>query len=301
MILLLIASLTSAHAAAPICRPGAFLNVDKPLIEACSADAQAQGRDYLVKWIEERVRICQLNGQYLPDTTAPCLKEAISASAEVLACKDSPRRYTEAVDLDHTQRIARAEGFPKAEVPPHVKKLFLQLAKAADAHFGSKFSAPDWEIWAYEHDIPNATAGAGGKILISTAFWAGKNPWPESELAAILAHEISHVKREHSVELGCLALEWIGGENTLRDASETFSEDLANGFPRKEAWKKLSHRIEYDADRDAITVLEKAGLYPGAMASALGRLVTKSPGMPSGSHPEMEDRVKRAQETARGK
>lgn len=265
------------------------------VIQSCQKDSQAQGREHLSSWVEEQVRNCaglnygpENRGSYLE-----CISQTVASAENVLTCTSSPERYKQAVEHDVTLIGYTFKENAEVEVPEEIQTLFLKLAKAAEAELGVQFSQPEWKLRGFANSKYAASAGAGGRVVASSALWSGAAPLAEDEIAAILSHEISHVLREHSVLLGCQAVEWIGAENTIAEASQTFHEDLSEGYPRKAAWKSLSQKLEYEADHLALGVLARAGYDPQAMGRALAKLIPQaSGGFSRGSHPDMEDRIR---------
>ena len=155
-------------------------------------------------------------------------------------------------------------------------------------------------------DNPNFNAFAlpGGYIYIYSGLF---NKIDESELAAILAHEIGHVAAKHAVKkmqsaLGYnfligLALAGLGQKSPawtqeISRASDIVYDLLSRGYGRED---------ELLADKLAVKYLRSAGYDPYGMVRAL-ELLKKDKG-PSGrifevlsTHPRMEERIRKVKE-----
>jgi beta-barrel assembly-enhancing protease len=127
----------------------------------------------------------------------------------------------------------------------------------------------------------NAFAAPGGLIMISRGMVrCCKN---EDELAAVLAHEISHVEHQHGLKairkgrltsalttLGSAAGKSLAGQD-LAQVTEAFAGSITditstmmnNGYSRT---------TEYEADKGAVAILQKAGYPPSALLSLLDQM-----------------------------
>ena len=265
-----------------------------PVMAACLSEGASQGLSQFPSWLADERRICSYL-QHAPQgrDIRTCEARVVALARSVLECPSSPVRQREAVALDLVQITSYFGGFEKVPAPDWLQKQFDSLVDVANQNFKFRFGKPNWKLIVYENKAVNATASADGTILISRAFWSDpETAYPRDEIEAVLAHEIGHVLRDHSLKLGCLAIEWIGPENTIQTATEAFREDFHDGFPRKEAWKKMSQAFEYDADAMSARLLKRAGRDPQAMVRVLNRMRPKDGGgFASGSHPEMDERI----------
>lgn len=159
-----------------------------------------------------------------------------------------------------------------------------------------------WHFVILDDSIVNAFAAPGGYIFITLgALELAKN---EDELAAVLAHEIAHVRRGHalgsikksrissvykealtsSVELDQQAL---GG---LAQAFDGAMDDMLDSM----LVKGYSRETEFEADAVGMEIMAKAGYNTDAFVAYLDRLqrqqVTGSGGF-SATHPKASDRV----------
>lgn len=148
----------------------------------------------------------------------------------------------------------------------------------------------------------NAFAAPGSFILVTRGLLRCAET--EDELAAVLAHEIGHIQREHAL----LAIQKSRNEKFLAvvgtEAAKTAAGDqraqvgeildgmaddvlgqLKNGY---------SQTQESEADNDGVTILKAAGYDPTAMISLLNKMETQlKPGVAdfSSTHPKTSVRI----------
>jgi predicted Zn-dependent protease len=164
-----------------------------------------------------------------------------------------------------------------------------------------------YRFLAFEDDNPNAYATPGGMILISTGMLKLCNN--EDELAAVIAHEIEHVVRDHPMNavnkdtkkraLITIAKFYLakGAEestnidpgiisamvNVMGDMASDITEVLNNGYERG---------TEYDADKGAVMTLHIAGYSVNALKIIISKLPYEEENSLYGSnHPSPEDRI----------
>jgi len=148
----------------------------------------------------------------------------------------------------------------------------------------------------------NAFACPGGTIFITKGLLATCSS--EDELAAVLAHECTHVANKDGINsiskarwtevftaMGTEAARMYGGiagnlvplfEGSIDDVFKTM---VVNGYSRT---------AEYAADAGAVATLTKAGYDPGAMAAMLEKLLAKDKATNSGifkTHPPTNERL----------
>lgn len=154
-------------------------------------------------------------------------------------------------------------------------------------------------------DIPdiNAFAAPGGLIMVSRGMLRCCKT--EDALAGVLAHEIGHVELNHGLQaidksrltaaatiLGTEAAKNLGGKD-LADLTKTFESSISDitstvmnsGYARK---------FEFQADKAAVTILERAGYSPNGLVSMLQQMERNL--KPGGhdfakTHPAPADRV----------
>jgi predicted Zn-dependent protease len=157
----------------------------------------------------------------------------------------------------------------------------------------------EYHFAVIDSDIPNAFAAPGGYIY----FYAGllKEMETESELAAVVAHEVSHVVARHSVRrmqtaLGAsLAYQLVFGE----DASEAVNAAIGVGLSL--ALSGYSRSAEREADQFGIIYMREAGYNPNGALNMFETLASLGDGgQPNvfeqmlSSHPDTQERIANA-------
>ncbi len=146
-------------------------------------------------------------------------------------------------------------------------------------------AVPDVEMFGVRDPEINAFAMPGGYIGVNTGLIVAADS--ESELAAVLAHEIGHVVQRHIARgmtqqnqngmvmlaslAGALLAALAGGGGNLAMGVAAFGQAAAInrqlGFSRD---------AEREADRAGLQMLTKAGYDPGGMAQMFARLMNAS-------------------------
>lgn len=283
-----------------LCSPKLLTSPDfyTSAIKVCQTESKHYGYNFLNRWIEEKHSHCQL---FYPNSSSDehreCLSNILNFSNDVLTCQSSLHRHQEAVQYDSellAQLIQGNGGL--ATIPEIIQKRFDHLVKSTEQSYSFKFS-PKWSLKSYQGKVANAHAGAGGEIVVSAALWNGETPFSVDEITAILAHEIAHVLKDHSLRLGCSAMEWVGSEFSISEISKVFREDFSTATERGRAWTEKSQSYEFEADKVATRILKKAGINPRAMAMALEKLKPKTDSnFTTGSHPTFDLRIQQALE-----
>lgn len=153
----------------------------------------------------------------------------------------------------------------------------------------------DWQVNVITDETVNAWCMAGGKIVVYTGIIDALK-LTDSQLAAVIGHEISHALREHSREqysrsvmtgIGVTAVSVIAGLSDTGAALLSTAADVALSLPFSRSQEteadnvgtELMARAGYDP-REAVVVWEK-------MSSAEGR------GVPEvlSTHPSNESRI----------
>ncbi len=135
-----------------------------------------------------------------------------------------------------------------------------------------------YHFLALDSDDINAFAAPGGLILATRGLM--KCCQNEDELAAVLAHEIGHVEKQHGLRaiktgrlnsaLTILAVEAgknLAGEQ-LAEVTKAFDESI-NDITTTLMNSGYSRKLEYEADAAAVAILKRAGYQPGALAAML--------------------------------
>ena len=167
-------------------------------------------------------------------------------------------------------------------------------------------------------DEINAMATPGGHIFVSRGLIDCTTS--EDALASVLAHEIAHVQLGHSVSAikasrvrsavtsttKAVAVTSIAVANErsglklndkdmkkVMEAVDTFS-DMSNEVVKTLVNTGFSKEQEFDADKNALYILQSAGYDPYAMLDMLGQLEQSSSNSGWGAtHPSPKDRIKK--------
>jgi predicted Zn-dependent protease len=156
----------------------------------------------------------------------------------------------------------------------------------------------NWTFGIIDTPSINAFAAPGGTILVTRGLFSILDS--EDELAAVLAHEISHVNRQHHynvmkkqklVEIGSkLAASKLGEKNNpemTKYLTNLGGEMIARG---------LDKDAEFEADRDGIVLAARAGYNSSSMIEVLSKLDGKDKSsnamkLFTSTHPSAIDRI----------
>lgn len=148
----------------------------------------------------------------------------------------------------------------------------------------------------------NAFALPGGTIVVTDDMV--KLAESRRELAAVLAHEIGHVERRHTLRHILQNSVVAVGAATLTGDAATLSVAVA-GLPALVAQLKYSRDFEREADEFAFRLLRAHGRSPSDFADIMERLagLEGKSGSKRGAflstHPMTEERIQRARDAAR--
>lgn len=153
-----------------------------------------------------------------------------------------------------------------------------------------------------DSDDVNAFAAPSGFILVTRGLLRCAES--EDELAAVLAHEIGHIQREHALlaikksrnekflaVLGTEAVKTAAGEyrSQVGEVLDGMADDVLTML--KSGYSKGQ---EAEADGDSVTILRSAGYNPNAMITLLQKMEKQlKPGHAdfSSTHPKTADRI----------
>ncbi len=177
--------------------------------------------------------------------------------------------------------------YPGEALNQYVTRIGRQLAQET-----SRSGLP-WRFGIIESPDLNAFAVPGGAIFVTTgALAAMKN---EAELAAVLAHEITHVVERHGIDqlkramvAQGLAIAALGTSPQIAQAAGSIALRIAlNGYGRD---------AEFESDRLGVVLAAANGYDPQALADFLATIARRSgetPGwlVPLASHPPVSQRI----------
>jgi predicted Zn-dependent protease len=148
-----------------------------------------------------------------------------------------------------------------------------------------------WEVHVCRRCDENASAMAGGKLLLGEEFIAGIKP-SDDELAYLLAHEMGHVLAEHTRESATTARYFVG-MGLKRDYADIQHElDESLGLQLRLA--PLYRQQEMEADYIGFILGARAGFAPRAMLSLLRKLNSDAPSLLD-EHPTAAERLQQAE------
>lgn len=173
-----------------------------------------------------------------------------------------------------------------------------------DIHHDSDRPTPlaGWHFVILEDSTINAFAAPGGYIFVTMG--AVEQASSEDELAAILSHEVAHVRRGHA--LGSIKKSRFAGvmKEMLDSSVELDAQALGNltqvfdgamdDMTDSLLVKGYSRDTEFEADSVGLEIMIKAGYDPSAFVAYLKKLsahqATGSGGF-SATHPKAGDRI----------
>ena len=155
-----------------------------------------------------------------------------------------------------------------------------------------------------ESDAVNAFAAPGGYVFFYTGIL--KMMDSEAEMAAVMAHEVSHVVARHSIKriqaaMGASILyELVMGEKNSQ------AVDIAVNLGLGMAFAGYSRSAENEADSYGVTYMTRAGYNPAAAVSMFKKLAASSSGESNffeqlfADHPETQERIANVEAQIKG-
>lgn len=229
---------------------------------------------------------------------------------------ESLKRSTEAVtktfeDITPSQeyylgRSVSATLLSKYSVIPHVQEnRYLNLIGKMLVLSSSKPETfPNYHFLILDSEEINAFAAPSGFIFVTKGMI--RLCQNEDDLAAVLAHEISHVLNSHALKAIktsriTSALTLIGGEGIKTAANNSIVNQLMGTFEGSidDMTQTLTNsgygrRLESEADKTAVGLLQKSGYNAEGLVRVLERLKAKTkPGAKdfTATHPDTDDRI----------
>jgi metalloendopeptidase OMA1, mitochondrial len=160
-----------------------------------------------------------------------------------------------------------------------------------------------WEFIVIVDESPNAFAVPGGKIGVNTGMFDYARK--DDELAAVLAHEIAHVKLRHGAKrltrdlIKARIADKLGGaaKKLGIDAEKTGEIQAALGAGAVIGVElPFSRTSEHEADAEGMRILKKSGMDPKAMIRMLTNLSKVAPQQSdwASTHPADKSRIDEA-------
>ena len=181
-----------------------------------------------------------------------------------------------------------------AQQTARVKTIVNDLIEQAGAF------RPDTRNWKWEVSVisskeVNAYCAAGGKMAIYTGLLDGLK-LNDSEVAAVMGHEIAHALREHTREamseavaqqVGVSVLASLAGFGDVGTSLLSQATQVAVGLP-------FSRAKEREADRIGLELMARAGYDPHNAVTLWRKMMSGSGSPPEllSTHPDPENRIK---------
>jgi predicted Zn-dependent protease len=201
-----------------------------------------------------------------------------------------------------TQLSQDVEKQVKLNNDPTVNAYIRDMGQRIVRQAAPPFNQLPWNFHVVNDESINAFAIPGGHVYVNTGLI--KNARNASELAGVMAHEISHVLARHSTEqlsrqygLSVIAGAVLG--QNPGQLSQIAAQIVAGG-----ALARFSRDAEREADNIGIQAMAAAGYNPNGMASMFELLLQQQQGQPSrveqffSTHPLTQDRVRDARSRA---
>lgn len=197
----------------------------------------------------------------------------------------------EALSLESMQRFGRP-------VDNEDMQKYVNLVGAVVAKSSMRSTIP-YHFTVLDSSVQNAFAAPGGVIFISKALISTLAD--ESELAAVLAHEVGHIAAKHALKSTQRA-QFFQGIGTITAATGGSKgkeyQALIGDLQSKLFDQGLDKNMEFEADLAAMETTYRAGYNPLAMIRVLERLKKlESSSVKKGSwfstHPPLIDRLAR--------
>jgi Zn-dependent protease with chaperone function len=210
----------------------------------------------------------------------------VPALADLVAARVSPAMERKLGESFVTDFAPPARRVGEAAVRAPVLRLFTSLAAGEPA-------GGEPRLVLVRNDLVNAFAAPGGTVVVTTGLLRAMRS-PE-ELAAVLAHELGHVRSRHALR-GVLRQLWLRALLALVAGDQSL---LSGGLQLAGTLGGLSYSraFERDADAAAVRSLARLGVPPAALAGALESIRHASPAGPEigflSTHPASADRLAR--------
>lgn len=208
------------------------------------------------------------------------------------ACGVSQQQEVELGASTAAQVSAQLPLVRDGAVVSYITSLGNQLASVTDDR------SLTWHFSVVDSKEINAFAVPGGWVYVNRGLI--ERATDMSQLAGVLAHEIGHITRRHSVQ----QMQQAQGANvglalmcTLTRVCESGVSQAAINVGGSALFAKFSRSDEREADAEAVSTTIKAGISPNGIPSMFELLLNERKSNPSGlegffsSHPMEESRI----------
>jgi beta-barrel assembly-enhancing protease len=204
-----------------------------------------------------------------------------------------PQEGSEEIALGE-QLAAKLIGGMKLVKQPELQR-YVNSVGTAIANRGERKELP-WRFGVVSSESVNAFALPGGIVLISSGLY--RMLQSEDELAAVLAHEIAHIQRQHHYKVvqNQKAVAGIGQIASSQVSKDSAIVDTILSRATEVIARGLDKDAEYEADRDGMILAARAGYDVTSLLNVLERLAAITDGAAGGSllfstHPSPEARL----------
>lgn len=195
-----------------------------------------------------------------------------------------------------THKVVRQQGLSKdVEMQAHLQKMVDKLTVGLnDANY-------DYRVYLLDDDRVNAFTPGGGTILIKEGLVAYCDT--ESQMAAVLAHEIAHIVMRHPNRMRRIEIAKKAGGSFMTAITPRDLKNNVGTFLRLGGRASLNSMVraqEAEADSVGIDIMVAAGYDPHGMAEIQRQLRQFAPRTSKlahaiyGNHPLSEDREREA-------
>lgn len=185
---------------------------------------------------------------------------------------------------------------------PVLNEYVASVGRRIVAQTPAPFNSLPWDFHVVEDPSVNAFAIPGGHVYVNTGLISTASN--ASELAGVMAHEISHVVARHSTEMisrqyGLSIIAGVVLGQNPGALSQIAAQVIAGG-----AVARFSRDAEREADKLGIQFMAAAGFNPNGMVTMFEKLLAQQKSEPSrveqffSTHPLTEDRVRDARARA---
>lgn len=210
-------------------------------------------------------------------------------ASSIVSASDSIAKANEAITPEQEYYIGRAVAGTilekyKVYSDKEMEKYLNEIVRTLAVNSSKPTLYKGYSVAILDTNEMNAFASSGGHIMVTKGLI--KSTKSEDELAAVLAHELSHIHLNHGVKAiksgrtadAILKTTSAAASTVLNDKSGEFNE-LVSAFDEgigeivtTMVNSGYSQKSEFDADSNALKLLSGAGYNPYAMKQMLATL-----------------------------
>ena len=219
----------------------------------------------------------------LDETFDPQSEDNQTMSSSVKTTSEKVSKASEEITPEQEYYIGRAvaakilSGTPRASGNATMETYLNQICQAIVLNSDQSEIYNGYHVALLDSNTLNAVSTPGGHILISKGLVRATEN--EDQLAAVIAHEISHIQLKHATKsikssrTADALLSVVGTTGTIatkgtKDVTKSFST-VADSLTDTLVNSGYSKKAEYDADSRAVELMLAAGYNPDAMTEML--------------------------------